>query len=832
MSKLKILILLFAVAFLPEYLQAQKFGKDLTTLTLVTPPKQYLTPSGALAPPKTKDRQTDKFWVVYSDRDNNYSYFDKLCSESQKNIALSFMESFVVAEEDGDALRLVRYDPANEPFESKPGKKEYQFKKSAVGEEVGWVKMKNLLLWKTALVDDSTKYTIKAVSVKKLENKEDVGRFIKKGILDLYNYPDPTKPKNGNDITLFQYFFVYKKDIEKKMVLVSKSYRVSQSEITENMIGWAPENQLHIWDNAICLRANFDQEAIERRVEKKIELKFFSCIDDAKKFSAGINDPKEYKCPMPFYYDPIGKVEGKSDNPYLYGFPIIGKAGSEKSTTIFKTGYVTNTLNKDGVSIFNSARQAEFNKKFSDRKKEARKVNVVFVIDGYYRNNLGPQKSYIKTTAQALNGIAYIESEDEITKNNYKMGAIIYNDPSWAEEPFKEITLRTNKDDFLNKLYAEGEKTGLSKLDRKANGAPLYEAIIKGCNLFEKADQTNIIIVIGSTTNSNNINKQAALEKLMKTQSRMYFFQVENTTGQYFDEFRRDSRFFLTKAAEDFDKKYYADEIKKGKLNKAEVKATTSTDFTLENSGLTGMVSLKEENDFFKPEEMKRKIQTLFRKNEDRMNKIWSLYDTKTSGVESNLTEEDEGEAKALRAMLSEKGITSEELDQLVTNDNYQVFFEAYTSTINKGLEEPLLKRTLFMSRSEFQRIRDIVSGLIDDNWTTDELRIQLESAIKEVVLKYKGGNFKATDLASKNLDYYWSLITSLPETGNPIFKRKLTDYKDSKKVPDDQIIKVKNAFIKVTSNLKKISNNPLYKISQYDDDFYWVPEDAFHPEI
>ncbi|MBL0341153.1 MAG: hypothetical protein IPP71_09620 [Bacteroidetes bacterium] len=61
------------------------------------------------------------YWVVYSDREENPTYIDKNCTK--QNMRLDFLDRCVVAQESEDAVRLVRFDPANQPFEDKPGSK-------------------------------------------------------------------------------------------------------------------------------------------------------------------------------------------------------------------------------------------------------------------------------------------------------------------------------------------------------------------------------------------------------------------------------------------------------------------------------------------------------------------------------------------------------------------------------------------------------------------------------------------------------------------------------------------------------------------------------------
>jgi hypothetical protein len=211
------------------------------------------------------------------------------------------------------------------------------------------------------------------------------------------------------------------------------------------------------------------------------------------------------------------------------------------------------------------------------------------------------------------------------------------------------------------------------------------------------------------------------------------------------------------------------------------------------------------------------------------MSSIFARYESNTSGADKNIKQDDEGETKALMAMLFQKGIKAEDLEILASQENYQLFIEAYAPLGNRNLKESILTRTLFMSRKEFQNLQGTFDKLNSESYTTDDIRTNLLSTYKEIILKYKGGNFDLSKIGDKSPDYFMSLITSLPPTGNKLFARKLNDLKDPKKTTDDELYKLKNIFSNITTRLKKIYKDPLSRMEQEEDDFYWVPESTFH---
>lgn len=806
MKKFKVLLFLAVVAFMPFIAFAQG---DVKGMTLKKMPQSYVSPKGVIEGANAKRKSTgDPMWIVYSDRDKNQTYKDKNCS--QKNISLNFLECCVVADETEDALRLVRFDPSSQPFEDKPGKKEFVFKPNA--EDVGWIKKKYLILWSNALVDDSTNYTKKAISVKKLEDGN-ITNLIKKGILDLYNYPDP-KPENDNkrDITLFQYLFVFKEDIDNpNMVLLSRTNKITTGQIGEDMLGWASRKQLHIWDNAVCLRINFDPDAVNERKEKKIDVKFFSTVEDAKNFRDGKNDAKN----LPFYYkDPTSEGDQK-ENPYLYGFPIIEK--QQKENSIFKTGYVTNTVNKNGESVFTARKQASLNAIYEDIKKGLHDVNIIFVMDGNY-------KPFFKTVASSLNDIAYIGGDNKITRNDYKLGAVIYNDANAdGDEKFKIIRPGTNKDNFIDKLTDEASKT-TTPSNRDANGAPLFEAIKKACDLYENSRKTNIMVIIGAAGDKDKTQKKAALDALLEKQVKMNIFQVQSKDGDVYDNFLRDGSNILLSTASGLDEKYFKTEIASGERKKVQLKTADNYAY-LENALAPGMFLWKDKGESFKQDEINKKLKKLVRENEDKMSSLLGRYEQNTQGAERGLQESNEEEVKQMMALFKERGISNSDLEKLASQENFQLFIQAYAPTVNRNLTEPIMVRTLFISRREFEQLSDAFDKL-NESYSGSNMRENLVTTYQEIILKYKGsGNLDP----NFSLNDFMKLVTSLPPTGNKLFARRLEDLKNEKKTTLADLEQLKTAFYNINKRLKEIKKLKSARMEQEDDTFYWVPENVFH---
>lgn len=780
-------------------------GDPVVKLIAVKMAEAYKSPTGLIVPAKApKQKGGEPIWVVYSDRDQNQTYLDRNCTKPFNKI--NFMQAFIVCQETDNEIRLVYYDPSNSPFEEKK-KGEVGFKPTA--EDYGWIKKKNMLLWSVAQVDDSTFYSMKAISVKKIDKVGGLKNLISKGILDLYNYPNSKAEDNKRDIRLFQYMFILKEDKENNMVLLSKSNRTTTSNANEDVMGWASTDKVHVWTNALCLRINFEQAAIDERNDKKIDVQFFSKADEARSYKDGNKPPK-----LPFVYNELGNNE--KQNPYYYGFPIIGVVG--KDNTIYKTGYVTNTVDKNGSNVFTANRQARYNELYEDLQKKKENINIVFVLDGANRN-------FFKTINAVINDNALIGSTQ--TRNKYKLGAVIFNDTKAGEEErCKVFNLGSNKEDFMDRLRAQVDKVPTVPINRDANGAPVYEALKKACNLFPNSKSTNIIIMTGTTTDMDKSMKPDALNQMITKQVNMYFYQLANKNGALYDQYIMDCRYFLKETAKAIDNKFLKEKIASKEYKECELFCPDES-CVLKNSGVPGAFYSKDAGESFKPDEILRKTKKMLKDIEDNLNSIISMYDQKTINSGKAAVEIDEEQRKQFIIMLKEAGIKEEDIETMANQENFQLFIEGYTTLVNTKLSHDLLTRTLFMNRREFQKLQDSFDRLNQSNIASTQ-RENLVDTYKDIILKYKGG-VDPKQLEGYDLNYFMTLVTSLPNTNNKLFNRSLADLKNIKKTPDEVIQKLKDNFYRINKRLKDLEKNEDYILEQDDETFYWVPETVFH---
>ncbi|MFN7846389.1 MAG: type VI secretion system protein TssR domain-containing protein [Bacteroidota bacterium] len=789
--------------------QVKVEGSPIGKMTPIKLPKMYEQPTGAINKKGAERTASGNNWIVYSDRENNKTYCDKNCTKEYGSV--NFMQPLMVADETDNEVRVVEYDPSDFPVMGE-GKKAI-FKTTAI--DKGWIKKSKLLLWSVCMVNDTTKYVIKAVAVKKLGENQDPNNLINRGrVLDCYDGPFIDKQYlNKKDSKLFEYLFVLKENKESQMVLLSRRYKTNASNYQQDVLGWVPAKQIHKWDNALCLRINFEPAAVNERKDKKIEANFFRNREDAKKFRNG-----QSVISLPFEYGSPDKIEG--DNPYYYGFPIIEDAKDD--AVIFKTGYVTNTMDSKGKSIFNNYQKAEFDEKFEILKKQRERVNIIFAIDGNaVRNFSDAIKNFVK------NG-PYFRSDD-LTTNKYSVGAYIYNGiNSSNEEKFWRIPLTTDAEDFCSRL--DNFKDRPINSERSNEGAPLFEALVKSCNEFSK-EKTNIIIVAGLTKGTDLDFKTTAMDKIVEKHVKLSMIQLLNRGGSMYDGFLLDAKWLLQNSADKLDI-YYARKTPNGSSYKVKSKLEPENDnkFVLKFSCIPGEIHVSDEGEAnaFKASVLTKGFLNFIKAQENNLNDYLNAYkeNTITGRKEELLDENAIQRQKQLAALLADAGITGEDVNKLSEQENFQLFIGAYTSIENKQLANPLLLRTLFMQKTEFGRLIDAFEQ-IKEATSSNGQRTAVTNAFRQIIYSYKG-SMDPKEVSNFNADDIFKLITSLPKTNNKLFQISIKNLEDVKKTSEDDIRVLSQDFNNIARELQKVKKSKIYHYDTDDETFYWVPENIF----
>ncbi len=783
--------------------------KALKDLYAVRTPTYCLKPNGDVMG-KVADnlRDPDKnfgTWVVFADRDEDSVYTDKNLTMFKSTV--DFLAAFYVIEETENAVRLISYQ--NKDIRIKVKDKVKFDPQEAT--EVGWMPKRKLLLWQTSLLDNTTGFLRKAVPVQKLkagqtDSKVAADRLrVGKGVCDFYKSPYISNYDPTSDVNFFKYLFIFKE--EGNRLLLGKINEVSVGNIQTYIYGWVPKSQVHQWNNAVCLRVNYEDRAVKERIAKGVDVKFFQSKEEAEKFGDGDLTVKGAS----IEFAKQGQTQYESS--YILGFPVISEEDFA-TRGILKTGYITNLKGPDGKNIFTVQDKAKIDSVIAQVKSNMDNVNVLFVLDGSLRT------TYFDDIATAVNNLVAVDNDD-FSSTKYNWGAVIYNDESCPDQKIQRINWEDKKANFVNTLRRFVGNTPPDCRFNRAAGAPVISALKEASKMFRDNKSSNIIILMGTSGDPDQSVSMSALAKSFVAKNiSLRVFQVNNLGGAIYEDFFDQSRELMKTAAEESDKNLSKLSNTYSSLQTVELRIRNNS-FSLTNTSNPGEITFSSEGQKINESDLRQYISNYFVRSQLRLETIKSIFD---DGRFKDTDYTVDQRKTILAALLGVNALSEDMIKVLSGLDNIQLFIEAYTVLrMDSKLSNPLLVRALFMSSEEFNRLKDIVVRINDAS--EGNQREVLRSAIINIYLLYIGGNLKPSQYSMAEI---MKMATGVP-SNNKALKYTPDDILDVKKVPDACIRALREGFSKMQANLDKVEKDPsqVYKNDKYYEDevFYWVPE-------
>ncbi len=779
-------------------------------------PKKYLMPNGeVLGKVSSSERDptvNEGTWIVFADRDNDTVYQDKNLAIVKTQV--EFMERLFVVDETEFALRVVRYQSYGTLKKEKGGTKlivdDY--------DDLGWMPKKKLLLWQTSIIDIGTNFVKKAVPVQRLkegdsDSKAAADRLRKgKGICDFYPSPTAATFDTLKDVNYFNYLFVFKE--ENGRVLLSKKNDVDVGNIANNIYGWVPKSQIHLWNNSVCLRINYSSKAIAEREKKGVEPKFFPNYTAAANFESGDFTEKGAT--------PELSKEGETqhESSYILGFPIISTKEELKSKRIVKSGYITNVKDKFGKNIYSTDGKARIDSILAQLRDRMNRVNVVFVLDGSLRGK------YFGPVASSIDNL--IGLEKGFTSSQYNWGAVIYNDQSCSEliQLSNSSGKSKNKDGIVSWIKQQINSAPCGEINRK-DGAPIFEAMKKAEIFFDGNRSSNMVIVIGTSGEEMNSSQLESLKQSYnKLDISMTVFQVENRGGAVYEDFYESFRTLMIEVAKDQEQELKEKYKNYASLPPVKLKLIGDSRFKLENTSVPGTIIFSSEGKPIIASEIQSKIKSHLYANQERLGKLIAKLDDGRSGSNRDIDYTVDQKKELILYMLGVKSLKEEDINILSSLDNIQLFIEAFTVlefAPNVGVNEPLLVRSLFMSSLEFANLKQIVDKLNDAGM--GNTREKLSNAIKQIQLNYIGGSINSRQYPIGEI---LKMATGVPSY-NKALKFTADDFLDERKVDAECLSILLEDFSKMQAKLEMVEKSTKYYNNRYGEKFYWIPEEYLY---
>lgn len=441
-----------------------------------------------------KQPRNKRFWVVYSDRCDNVTYTSPNGSTPYQK--LDFNEKVYIAKI-VNGWALVYTEPKGGiPYPTISGEATSR----------GWISMKNLLLWRTAIASQNEIY-YKALLCVNLDESSKTATTGRK-------YLNPNKKTSAPIESSMGFYFVMKR--EGNLVLLATTHTMD-GKVDNVLDGWYSKDSYVEWNQRSCIEPTWIKEDVEYFADEQRYADVYPSLKEAQGYST----------------DPVYRVSFKRkpqavrSNPTLYRqngsilrFPIL-----DGSTTEFYNcstfGTAEGSVQQAEVIVKESGSALEKKEQVIN---EMSNINIGIVIDG----TQSMDKFYVPVIDALKRSIYYFE------KNNYnvRIGVVIYRD--YGDHPYdtEVFPLTTPKNENLYRFLETGGdygvRSGMADLTHE-------EALYLGVNtaidrLGFRKEHSNILLVIGDCGNDvkdTRYSSEEIIDKIVYNNINLIGFQVD-----------------------------------------------------------------------------------------------------------------------------------------------------------------------------------------------------------------------------------------------------------------------------------------------------------------
>lgn len=441
------------------------------------------------------------FWIAYSDRESNTT-----CISPDNNMPLKklgFMDAGYIVEENEHYVKLIQYSPDIDLANNK-GKLLRKTAKTA-----GWIKKDKLLLWQAAMTDNESRFTAKAIT--HLGGHDvliNAARYIQGDSLLLFNSPT-LQNSNGNRIAPGSIVYLYKQSEDKKSYLVGREPSITAETARQHIIGWISKDAVTMWGTSSAF--NFS--------------------------TTGSNDQEGllYQTPvaaLDHNQAPLLTAEGTASRSFFENiFPV--QNGWCAGDSLLYTGYMENIMDYSRNSVYNVLGNSINYNQFQQITKNFRKINVVFVLDASANNRM--YFPLAKSIVQDLQ--LYFDTAAQV--NAYRFGAVTYKQSRCSADTMKNtFGLTRSFTEIENYL---DQKLSLPVCNDNNVYQPMNRGIADACAMLTPyKNETNIIVVIGTTGNGDNSDKYTpgyTISRITQVKARLLLFQSISKQSDAYNDF-------------------------------------------------------------------------------------------------------------------------------------------------------------------------------------------------------------------------------------------------------------------------------------------------------
>jgi hypothetical protein len=743
-----------------------------------------------------QSNRADRYWVVYSDRENNVTY-NKPDKSSGRFSNLNFNEELRIAKLQNGFALVYKEEKTNSVYP-----------KINKGVSRGWVPMTHLLLWNSCPTNDLGIYrkALPVINVDEYIKQKDsnIGKIFKNPV---------AKSSQSRLMTGMDFYFVMKEDKESGLILLSRLCNLVGTT-SQVLYGWVSKSSFVPWNQRSCLEPNWNREAAEK----------FASLPDNKK-----NVPVYRKtnltdlaCTMP-----LGRTNNLGKRATMYRmypdemrYPLLDN--DEKKDKIFKVTAFARPDGKGHVARIRNDNDKTKIKLVEDKMKDARVINLIFVIDG--TNSMKDFYNPVQKIIQEANN--YFGKQEG---NVVKCGAVIYRD--YPDKAFctEYVPMTSPTNPVLTTFLKNGGKYGI-----KSVAIPETEALYKGLELALDADKmhfspknSNMMFVIGDCGNDPEdkkcLSENELVKKCVATRMQVSAFQVFNGTSQAYKLFRRQLNRLISESLN-------------GQYHTNQVKGLVTKWRDLED-GYEFSTNLPDEQKFYIGN-------TRYAPNGEKMN-VAKLYDiVKDSYIQFNtaiearvaaLLHSDEWvmyddetvtertAAAQVNLNFLENAFGKEGLRKL-KEDNMLTAFEGYTKKTDDDLGEDYWKPVIYISEDEFKDLMSNLQGVMTAVSTGSEDRRPYVNAMKTLV-RTMIPDITEAQMQQKGNKEIMAMVAGLNVSSDALRGRTLEEIQDNTVVSQAEFQGLISNFMDKFNKLDQMRTSEYqFSIMRNGTRWFWIP--------
>lgn len=767
-------ILLIQAAFVMAQ-SPSAFGKKVNYM-----PKAFEKPSSSTNV-SDDGGKTKLPWVVFSDRDENYTTTAPGGSLIMKK--LNFMEPFYVSKEENGYVKLIKYKAG-----MIRGRK-INDKKSAIS--YGWIPVSKLLLWQRSYSNQKSGYPEKSIAIINGNLPLVQSKFYYDNTDSAYVYTTPELKKKATKIRLHEISYIFKKSEDGKKYLIGNEDQLVADSARKSIYGWIAADAVHSWGDRLYIAPSATDS--------------YELSDSV---SMALNN---------VHVDPLLDV----NDIILRAAPVIGDDGGN-----YTIGVASDVYKKTDNRIITISGAALTYPNYLTLRKNIHKINVIFVVDGG-----SPMTKYFAGLTNTIQSFENVFNEYG-RSNKLSYGAVVYRGESGCPIPGISATPLLSPDyrKLMNFLTAEAKKT--ERCDSRVANQPVYDGVRAGLNLIKKhPNETNLIVLVGSTGNESSSNYQLnqLVDEFAAADARLLSVQMYSDYDQSFNNFVLQSKKLVSESAVYAAKKKRRFLVKGEGLNDTQAYNTSRLDsisYYLDypkNSLIQGGVVFPTKGSVNSNESMNIAMRRFMKETDmDISNQINSLDSAfRLTGIDrKNLSAVVEGQ---LAAPVS---------DEVADHMPHNAFKYYMTSTVPSDVVEKhrsMMQYALVLNTMEFKQLNDVFSMMIGQNLQMDQSSFRKKLvgnyiAVPRVLL---AKDISKGDIRSMTLGNYLKMVTGLPVENELLTKYKVNDLKRESRMPQADFEAYLKFLISSTENIRRgvqfgqqfISNGKTY---------YYITENNF----